>query len=66
MPSPAENRIQLTLPHDHAEAVREAAQKAKLPISTWIGAAILDALPARVRAGLSERRGRGRPRKEEE
>lgn len=57
-------RLNITQPTDWVDAFTSAAAADGVSLSEWIGQACLAALPASTRRTLSERPGRGRPRKD--
>jgi hypothetical protein len=58
-------RKNIAEPSEWWKAAEAAAKKENKSLSEWIGEAILEKLPAKVRSKLPERVTAGRPRKEE-
>lgn len=50
-------------PEEWQAAFRKEANRQKKPLSEWVGDALLEKLPAKVRAKLPERPPANRPRK---
>lgn len=59
----AGERKNVTQPPDWWAAFQAAAEKAGVSLSEWMGDTCRAALPRKIDATLSERRGRGQPRK---
>lgn len=57
-------QITITIPIDHHAAIARAAEKSGVSLSKFLGDAAIRRLPKEVRAGLSERKGRGKPKAE--
>lgn len=58
-------RRNITQPTDLWEAIETAASREGKTVSQWIGEAAIDRLPDSVSDALSERRTRGRPKRED-
>jgi hypothetical protein len=57
-------RKQISQPADWWAAFQRQADEAGVSLSQWLGERGIEALSAKERKGLSERRPEGRPRKE--